>query len=190
LNLQQIRLKHDQQIARLGHRRAFARCAVSGLDEMRRVRRKQPQMLGAWECAMRAQWHLARLTREDLVEAHRPAAQATVLDPGASLGFNIDAFTDIHEVAHGWSTSVMQSVLAAYQAAMKAVALDSRDAASQTALGACEVLMRRFRRSSVRQSICHQSLITPADSFGYTSNAIITLLQQKHEQHYIDLRGS
>lgn len=111
--------------------------------EMRRVRRKEPQMLGAWECAMRAQWHLARLTREDLVEAHRLAAQATALDPGASLGFNVDAFTHIHEVTNGWSNSVMQSVLAAHQAATKAAALDSRDAASQTALGACEVLMRR-----------------------------------------------
>jgi len=30
--------------------------------EMRRVRRKEPQTLGAWECAMRAQWHLERLT--------------------------------------------------------------------------------------------------------------------------------
>jgi adenylate cyclase len=111
--------------------------------EMRRVRRKEPQTLGAWECAMRAQWHLERLTREDLVEAHRLAAQATVLDPGASLGFNIDAFTHIHEVTYGWSTSALQSVLAAYQAATKAVALDSRDAASQSALGCCEVLMRR-----------------------------------------------
>ena len=111
--------------------------------EMRRVRRKEPQTLGAWECAMRAQWHLARLTREDLVEAHRLAAQATVLDPGASLGFNVDAFTHIHEVTNGWSNSVMQSVLAAHQAATKAAALDSRDAVSQTALGACEVLMRR-----------------------------------------------
>jgi len=100
---------------------------------MRRLRRKEPQTLGAWECAMRAQWHLARLTREDLVEAHRLAAQATVLDPAASLGFNIDAFTHMHEVSYGWSTFVVQSVLAAYQSATKAVALDSRDAVSQTA---------------------------------------------------------
>jgi adenylate cyclase len=121
--------------------------------EMRRVRRKEPQTLGAWECAMRAQWHLARLTREDLVEAHRLAAQATVLDPGASLGFNIDAFTYIHEVTHGWSTSAMQSVLAAYQTATKAVALDSRDAVAQTALAACEVLMRRTDDAMARLKI-------------------------------------
>ena len=121
--------------------------------EMRRVRRKEPQTLGAWECAMRAQWHLARLTREDLVEAHRLAAQATVLDPGASLGFNVDAFTHIHEVTNGWSNSVMQSVLAAYQAATKAAALDSRDAVSQTALGACEVLIRRTDDAIARLKI-------------------------------------
>ena len=121
--------------------------------EMRRVRRKEPQTLGAWECAMRAQWHLARLTREDLVEAHRLAAQAMLLDPGASLGFNIDAFTHIHEVTYGWSTSLAQSVLAAYQAATKAVALDSRDAVSQTALGACEVLLRRTDDAIARLKI-------------------------------------
>ena len=121
--------------------------------EMRRVRRKEPQTLGAWECAMRAQWHLARLTREDLVEAHRLAAQATLLDPGASLGFNIDAFTHMHEVTYGWSTSLAQSVLAAYQSATKAVALDSRDAVSQTALGACEVLLRRTDDAIARLKI-------------------------------------
>jgi TolB-like protein/Flp pilus assembly protein TadD len=121
--------------------------------EMRRVRRKEPQSLGAWECAMRAQWHLERFTREDLVEAHRLAAQATVLDPGASLGFNIDAFTHIHEATYGWSTSALQSVLAAYQAATKAVALDSRDAASQSALGCCEVLMRRTDDAIARLKI-------------------------------------
>ena len=121
--------------------------------DMRRVGRKEPQTLGALECALRAQWHLAQLTREDLVEAHRLAVQATVLDLGASLGFNVDAFTYIHEVSYGWSNSVVQSVLAAYQAATKAVALDSRDAASQTALGACEVLMRRTDDAIARLKI-------------------------------------
>jgi hypothetical protein len=40
-------------------------------------------------------------------EAHRLAAQATVLDAGASLGFNTDAFTHLHEVTYGLSTSVV-----------------------------------------------------------------------------------
>jgi adenylate cyclase len=121
--------------------------------EMQRVRRKAPQALGAWECAMRAQWHLSRYTKEDLAEAHRLAAQATVLDPGTTLGFNIDAFTHVHEVSQGWSSSISQSVLAAYQSASKALALDSRDAVAQTALGCCEVLMGRIDDAVARLKI-------------------------------------
>ena len=48
---------------------------------------------------------------------------------------------------------MVQSVLAAYQAAMKAVALDSRDAVAQSALGACEVLMRRTDDAIARLKI-------------------------------------
>ena len=47
----------------------------------------------------------------------------------------------------------MQSVSAAYQTATKAVALDSRDAVAQTALGACEVLMRRTDDAMARLKI-------------------------------------
>jgi len=111
--------------------------------EMQRVRRKDPQALGAWECAMRAQWHLARVTREDVAEARRLAAKSTVLDPDTTLGFNIAAFAHIYEVTNGWSSSLAESVLAAHESASKAVTVDSRDAVSQTALAACEVLMGR-----------------------------------------------
>jgi hypothetical protein len=92
--------------------------------------RKEPQALGAWEYAMRAQWHLAK----DLVEARRLAAKSTALDPGATLGFNIAAFAHIHEIHTGWSSSLPQSVLAAYETASKAVTVDSRDAVSQKRL--------------------------------------------------------
>jgi len=111
--------------------------------EMQRVRRKNPETLGAWECAMRAQWHLARLTREDIAEALRLAAQATALDPGTTLGLNIAAFAHLYAIAYGWEPSAAQAVMAAYQSASKAVALDSRDAASHTALAACEAYMGR-----------------------------------------------
>jgi adenylate cyclase len=121
--------------------------------EMQRVRRKEPQALGAWEYAMRAQWHLARITREDLVEARRLAAQSTILDPGATLGYNITAFAHLYEISQGWSSSLPQSVMAAYESASKAVALDSRDAASQTALAACEVFIRRTDDAFARLKI-------------------------------------
>jgi adenylate cyclase len=111
--------------------------------EMQRVRRKDPGTLGAWECAMRAQWHLARMTREDNAEAIRLAGQATALDPGTTLGLNIAAFAHLYAIAYGWEASLAPSVMAAYQSAAKAVSLDSRDAVSQTALAACEAFMGR-----------------------------------------------
>jgi adenylate cyclase len=121
--------------------------------EMQRVRRKAPQALGAWEYAMRAQWHLGRYTREDLVEARRLAMQSTILDPGATLGFNIAAFSHLNEMIQGWSSSLPQSVMAAYESASKAVALDSRDAVSQTALAACEGYIKRTDDAIARLKI-------------------------------------
>jgi adenylate cyclase len=111
--------------------------------EMQRVRRKDPGTLGAWECAMRAQWHLARMTREDVAEAIKLAEQATALDAGTTLGLNIAAFAHLYAMAYGWEASPAQSVIAVYQSAAKAVSLDSRDAVSHTALAACEVFMGR-----------------------------------------------
>jgi adenylate cyclase len=65
--------------------------------EMQRARRKDPQTLDAWEHAIRAQWHLARLTREDNAEALRLATQSTQLNPGATAGLNIAAFAHIYD---------------------------------------------------------------------------------------------
>ena len=71
--------------------------------EMQRARRKDPQRLDAWEHAVRAQWHLARLTREDNAEALRLATEATRLNPSATAGLNIAAFAHIYDAVYGWS---------------------------------------------------------------------------------------
>jgi hypothetical protein len=55
---------------------------------MQRARRKDPQALDAWELAIRAQGHLARLTREDNAEALRLATESTRLNPGTTAGLN------------------------------------------------------------------------------------------------------
>jgi len=110
---------------------------------MQRVRRERPEKLGAWECAMRAQWHLARMTRDDIAEALRLAAQATALDPGTTRGLNIAAFAHLYAITEGWAPSLPQTVMAAYQSASTAVAVDPRDAASHAALAACEGFIGR-----------------------------------------------
>jgi len=109
--------------------------------EMQRARRKDPQSLDAWEYAIRAQWHLARLTREDNAEALRLATQSTHLNPAATAGLNIAAFAHIYDSVYGWSASSGHSIVAAHEAARRAVALDPRDEASQTALGASELFL-------------------------------------------------
>ena len=109
--------------------------------EMQRARRKDPQALDAWELAIRAQWHLARLTREDNAEALRLATESTRLNPGTTAGLNIAAFAHIYQAVYGWSASPAQSFVAAHEAARRAVAIDARDEVAQTALGSTEVFM-------------------------------------------------
>jgi TolB-like protein/class 3 adenylate cyclase/Tfp pilus assembly protein PilF len=109
--------------------------------EMQRARRKDPQALDAWELAIRAQWHLARLTREDNAEALRLATESTRLNSSTTAGLNIAAFAHIYQAVYGWSASPAQSFVAAHEAARRAVAIDARDEVAQTALGSTEVFM-------------------------------------------------
>jgi len=109
--------------------------------EMRRARRKDPQSLDAWEAAVRAQWHLAQLNREDNAESLRLASRSAELDPGDTAGLNIAAFAHIYNAVFGWSGSAGQSFMAANEVARKAVSIDSRDEVSQTALGSTELFL-------------------------------------------------
>ena len=108
--------------------------------EMQRARRKDPQRLDAWEAAVRAQWHLAQLNREDNAEALRLAMKSAEQDPGDTAGFNIAAFAHIYDAVYGWSGSAGTSFMAANEVARKAVSLDARDEVSQTALGSHRAL--------------------------------------------------
>ena len=118
--------------------------------EMQRARRKDPQALDAWELAIRAQWHLARLTREDNAEALRLATESTRLNPGTTAGLNIAAFAHLYQAVYGWSASAGQSFIAAHEAAHRAVAIDARDEVAQTALGSTEIFMGQHDSSLAR----------------------------------------
>jgi TolB-like protein len=112
--------------------------------EIQRARRKNPSSLDAWDCTMRATWHFARVTREDMEEARRLALRAIELDPGAGPAFSVLAITHVRDAVNGWSESPPQSILEAYEAARKAVALDDRDANAHRALGLANLFLRRF----------------------------------------------
>jgi adenylate cyclase len=109
--------------------------------EIKRVRRKDPQNLDAWEAAVRAQWHLVQLSRPGNAESLRWAIKSSELDPDDTAGYNIAAFVHIYDAVFGWSASVGQSFMAANEAARKAVILDPRDEVSLTALGSTELFL-------------------------------------------------
>ena len=70
--------------------------------EIQRARRKDPKRLDAWDCTMRATWHFARVTREDMEEARRLALKAIELDPGAAPAFSVLAITHVRGAVNGW----------------------------------------------------------------------------------------
>ncbi|HEY2559266.1 MAG TPA: winged helix-turn-helix domain-containing protein [Caldimonas sp.] len=109
--------------------------------EMQRARRKDAQSLDGWEAAVRAQWHLSQLTREDNAEALRLATKSAAENPGDTAGLNIAPFAHIYDALFGWSASAGQSFLAANELARRAVSLDPRDEISQTALGTTELFL-------------------------------------------------
>jgi len=112
--------------------------------EIQRARRKDPSNLDAWDCTMRAMWHYARVTRQDMEEARRLALRAIEMDSGAAAAFAVLALTHVRDAINGWSESVQQSISAAYEAGRNAVVLDDRDANAQRALGWANLLQRRF----------------------------------------------
>ena len=107
--------------------------------EMQRTSRKDPRSLDAWEYAVRAHWHLARVTKEDNGEALRLATRSTELNPNDTAGLNIAAFAHIYDAVYGWSASAGPSFVAAHETARKAVTLDARDEVAQSALGVTEL---------------------------------------------------
>ena len=77
------------------------------------------------------------------------ALRAIELDPGAAPAFSVLATTHVRDAVNGWSKSPPQSILAAYEAARKAVALDDRDANAHRVLGMANMFRRRFEGAVV-----------------------------------------
>ena len=148
--------------------------------EMQRARRKDPQTLDAWEHAMRAQWHLARLTPEDNAEALRFAAEATRLNPTGTAGLNIAAFAHIYDMVYSWSASPAQSIGAAHEAARRAVALDARDEVAQTALGTCETFIGQHDSAVAR--LRHAVELNPNFTWAHGDLGLALALSGKPEE--------
>jgi adenylate cyclase len=133
--------------------------------EMRRARRKDPASMNAWDCVMRANWHVWRLTKEDGAEAKKFASQAIELDPAMARPRVVYAMCNVWDVLFARSEAPAQSLAEANDMARRAVELDHGDAEAHAILGVVALFLRRFDDSLRRLETALE--INPNLALGY-----------------------
>jgi len=105
-----------------------------GEAEQRRVLRKTPENLTAWETYQRGLWFLAKSTPQDNLRARAQFHRAAEIDPGFARAYAHEALTWVDEaVAFGQRPPLEASALA-LPLARQAVALDPGDGDAQSIL--------------------------------------------------------
>ena len=102
--------------------------------ERKRVLRKPPEHLDAWECYQRGMWHHYQYTRDGSAEARRFFKRAADLDPSFGSAYAALAINDVLAYNTGYIES-LDTPAAMLRVAQKAVALDERDPLAYRALG-------------------------------------------------------
>lgn len=104
-------------------------------NEEQTASRAASRDLQHWDLLMRARWHYWRSSLKDITEAKRLFQQALALRPDDSNTLSLLAFSLATEVWSGWSADPKASAVEARRLAMRAVAIDERDAFAHFALG-------------------------------------------------------
>ncbi len=112
--------------------------------EARRVGRKLPGSLDAWDYTIRANWHLWRLSKEDVAQARGLFHQAIERDSNSAIAYSGLATAHAVEGQFGWAASPKETEAAAIRAAQNAIAVDDHDAAAHAAFGFVNVFARQF----------------------------------------------
>jgi adenylate cyclase len=110
--------------------------------EMRRARQKPAESLDVWNYAVRARWHILRLTQEDNAEAKRLFGKALELEPNYVPALAFLVYCHICDVLFGWSQAPPQSITEARRLARQAASLDENDPWVQCALGLTEFIAK------------------------------------------------
>ncbi len=97
------------------------------LAELRRIQRKMPEDMTAWDMAWRALWHAHRRTQADYDEGERLAGEAARLDPAWGYPHALVAFIRFQRAMTGWSRSNARTAFReTHEAAKVALAADDR----------------------------------------------------------------
>ncbi len=110
--------------------------------EMRRARQKPVESLDVWNYAVRARWHVLRLTREDNSEAKRLFGKALELEPDYVPALALLVYCHVCDVIFGWSQAPPESITEARRLARKAASLDENDPWVQCSLGFTEFIAK------------------------------------------------
>ena len=103
--------------------------------ERERAYREPPESLNAWDCYQRGLWHMWQLAAEDNAEAQRLLQRAANIDPGFAPAFAGLAYSHFLKVVLVFSDTVSEDLEKARQAALRAVAIDVKDATAHCVLG-------------------------------------------------------
>ena len=96
--------------------------------ERRRIMRKGPDDLTAWDMTLKALWALNRASQDDFAVALEQLETATRLDPASALPWNLISLIHYETALKGWAGGKRDAVLGLMQemlcAAQKAVEID------------------------------------------------------------------
>ena len=73
-------------------------------EETRRVLRKRPEDLTAWDMTIKGLWHLHRATENDFRQALQLLEDATRVDPGFALPWTFIALARFEKALKGWTS--------------------------------------------------------------------------------------
>ena len=103
--------------------------------ERERAYRKPPENLNAWDCYQQGLWHMWQLAGDENAEARRFFQRAVDIDPGFAPAFAGLGYSHYLDVILAFTDNVSEALVKARRAALRAVAIDVKDAMAHCALG-------------------------------------------------------
>ncbi len=112
--------------------------------EMVSAYQKDAMDLTSWERVMRARWHLDKFTREDTETAEVLLTEAIEDAPLLAQAHSTLAGCHVYKMLSAWCDDPVAEIVAAREAAKRAVALDANDANALAVMGLAALFAREF----------------------------------------------
>jgi adenylate cyclase len=120
--------------------------------EIRRILRKPPQSLGAWEAYQRGLWHMAKLNASDYTRAKEFLHCAIELDGSFVAAYTVLAYLCLVEATQLFTRPMSEAAQTAREWARKAVDIDPDDSDAQAILAAAILFAGRPHEALERVS--------------------------------------